>query len=211
MPTASRHRTLARLHAATGAPALVLGWAPALWVVAGMPGRAAHSWLPSEPELIAWWLIMALSALSHAVLGLMLWRSANTDGREGRESDEGRPLRLATGVLTLAAGVALLTIMAPATFGQASAAEAYQALDACLAVLPGLGLACVAGAAGGLYVADELPRALRAFGGREGSAQRATYLFSLALGAVLFAVSMLCVSHFSVGGAPLGASAEVAP
>jgi hypothetical protein len=79
-------------------------------------------------------------------------------------------------------------------------------------VLPGLGAACVVAAAGGLYVADELPRVARLLGASDaGPRARATQVLSMALGVILFALSMNVVSHFSVGGPLLGSPSHNTP
>ncbi|MEZ4325889.1 MAG: hypothetical protein R3B40_11760 [Polyangiales bacterium] len=220
------HRALTRLNAVTGAPALVLGWLVALAAGLRLSPSAAPplDWLGHRPALLAWWALVVLAWVARVTTSALLARrpgavaagprpsaeggpSAGDVGppgtltearRDPDPDDEGRTLRVGAGVLCSVATIALLTVVAPAVFGGASGADVYQRLDAFLAALPGVGAACVLGAASALYVAEELPRALLALGLRPGgSAARAAQVTSMALGATLFVLTMSIVSHFS--------------
>jgi len=210
--SAPRPHELRRLHAATGAPLLLVGWVSVLavgWRVLGGTS-AQHAWLPGAGALVAWWGTMALGLAANLGARLRL-RDALEDAMSEADAD-GRRLRLGAGTLALVAGVAALFLVAGVVFGGRSAPEVYTVLDQALSGPVGVGLACFVGAAGGLYVAEELPRAvvqLRLV--RAERSLRATQVISLLIGSILFAASMNLVSHFSVGRALFGAAAGAGP
>lgn len=200
------------MHAATGAPLLVVGWVSVLVVGSRLLGGAStpQDWLPGPGLLVAWWGVMALGLAAHLGARLQL-RSALDDGA-GEAVTDGRSLRLGAGTLALVAGVAGLYLVAGVLFGGRSAPEVYAVVNQALSGSVGVGVACVLGAASGLYVSEELPRATVRLGlTRSERARRGTQVISLVLGGILFAASMNLVSHFSVGRALVGAAAGGAP
>ena len=204
------------MRALTGAPALLLGWASASWVGTGLVGTdvSHYSWLPSRGVLTTWWGAACLLALAHvaAALGDRRAGRAHAGNATPAAPDEGRTLRIAAGTLALVGTATLLGVLAPAAFGDSSPAEVYARIDALLATLPGVGAACVVGAAAGLYVAEELPRALGQLGAPPDTRfTRAALVISIVVGAMLFAVTMNIVSQFSVGRALVGAASGTAP
>jgi len=212
VPNAQRVRELRLTHAATGAPLLLLGWASGLLVGWRLLGGVAvrHDWLPGTGALSAWWGVMALCAVAH--LGARLGLRGELDDHASDADRDGRPLRLGAGALALVAGVALLYVVASVLFAGRTSPEVYAVLEQALSGFAGVGVACVVSAAGGLYMAEELPRAARQLGlARSGRAQRAMVVVSLLIGSVLFAASMNLVSHFSVGVALLGEAPGGAP
>jgi hypothetical protein len=200
------------MHAATGAPLLLLGWVSVLVVGSRLLGGTSSplDWLPGAGPLVAWWGLMALGLAAHLGARIRL-RGALEDPATEADAD-GRSLRMGAGALSLLAGVAALFLVAGVVFGGRSAPEVYAVLDQALSGSVGVAMACLLGAAGGLYLSEELPRASVRVGlVRTERARRATQVISLLIGSILFAASMNLVSHFSVGRALLGAAAGGAP
>lgn len=195
---------------------MLLGWASASWIGTGLVSAEVshYNWLPSRGVLASWWVAACLLALAHigAALGDRRAARAHSGPATPAAPDEGRTLRVAAGTLALVGTATLLGVLAPATFGDSSPAEVYARIDALLATLPGVGAASVVGAAAGLYVAEELPRALRELGAPPDTRfTRAALVISIVVGAMLFAVTMNIVSQFSVGRALVGAVSGAAP
>lgn len=200
------------MHAATGAPLLLLGWVSVLVVGSRLLGGASSQldWLPGAGPLVAWWGVMVLGLAAHLGARLRLRDALESPASEA--DAEGRSLRMGAGVLSLVAGVAALFVVAGVLFGGRSAPEVYTVLDRALSGPVGVGVACFLGAGGGLYLSEELPRAAARLGLlRSERALRATQVISLLVGSILFAASMNLVSHFSVGRALLGAAAGGSP
>lgn len=212
MSNPSRLTELRRTHAATGAPWLLGGWLSVLVVgtrlLRGVGVR--HDWLPSATTLTVWWWLMVLGVAGH--LGARLGLRGALDEGVSDADREGRPLRTGAGALALAGSVALLFLVAGVLFQGRTAPEVYVVLDRALSGFVGVGVACAVGAAGGLYLAEELPRAAQALGlVRRERGRRATQVITLVIGCILFAASMNIVSHFSVGQALLGGAPGSGP
>jgi hypothetical protein len=200
------------MHAATGAPLLLLGWVSVLVVGYRLLGGPSSQldWLPGAGPLVGWGGLMTLGLAAH--LGVRIRLGDALENTASEADADGRSLRMGAGALSLLAGIAALFLVAGVVFGGRSAPEVYTLLDQALSGSVGVGVACFLGAAGGLYLSEELPRATVQLGVvRTERALRATQVISLLIGGILFAASMNLVSHFSVGRALLGAAAGGAP